>query len=75
MDDEMREKLKQLEKEFGFDQWGETEEHQIEHPLMKSQKELLSKLQVLLNLQLGEDTEKVRELREKLNRLKYGGGR
>jgi hypothetical protein len=75
MDDEMREKLKQLEKEFGFDQWGKTEEHQIEHPMMKSQKELLSKLGALLNLQLGEDTEKVRELREKLNRLKYGGGR
>ena len=75
MDEDTREKLKQLEKMFGFDKWGETEEHQIEHPMMKSQKELLAKLRVLLNLQLGEDNEKVRELREKLNRLKYGGGR
>jgi hypothetical protein len=73
MDEDIQKQIKQLESLLGG--WGETQESQIEHPLVNNQKKLLAKLKVLLDLQLSEDTHKVHDLREKLNRLKHGGGR
>ena len=76
MDEDIQKQIKQLESLLGgFGGWGETQEAQIEHPLVNNNKKLLAKLKVLLDLQLTEDTQKVHDLREKLNRLKHGGGR
>jgi len=71
--DEVQEKLKQLE--HLMEGWGKTREGHFEHPLVVRQKKLLGSLQKILDLQLSTDTAKVHELREKLNRLKHGGGR
>jgi hypothetical protein len=55
--------------------WAETAPGAREEPeTIRRQKELLAKLAELIEAQIGRDTATVAELREKVNRLKHGGG-
>jgi len=71
--DELRKKL--AEAGIGVGSWQEGGGKTVESPLLKRQKELLGRLETLLQQQVEQDTKKVAELQDTLFRLKHGGGR
>ena len=54
--------------------WGTTEKKTVKSPLVEKQKELLRKLEGLLEHQIETDTEKMADLHVALQKLKNGGG-
>lgn len=54
--------------------WTATEEKTVKSPLVEKQKDLLRKLEGLVEQQIEQDTERVADLHIALQRLKHGGG-
>ena len=59
---------------WDLNQWNEAKGGQHEPKIVTEQKKLLSKVKVLLEMQLQADQEKVKELQETVKRMKHGGG-
>lgn len=55
-------------------QWGESPERTVRLPMVDRQKEALLKLRGVLEGIVEKDRQTVIQLREQINRLKYGGG-
>ena len=68
--------IQDLLKRLGLDskQWGEMPEREVQLPAVDNQKKALIKLQGLLEGVVESDRQTVLQLREQLNRLRYGGG-
>lgn len=72
--DELQQKL--AEAGIPINKWGETKEGtRSMPPTVLKQKELLTKLRDILQVQVDQDKIKLAELHEVANRLKHGGGR
>ena len=54
--------------------WSSTEEKTVKSPLVEKQKELLRKLEPLVEQQIESDQQRVADLHIALQRLKHGGG-
>jgi len=72
--DEIQKKLKEMGIPFNGS-WGPTKERtNIESPLVRKQKEALSRVEGILQTQLEQDQKRVADLHASLQRLKHGGG-
>lgn len=55
--------------------WRQSAGKEVKVPILEKQKELLGKLEDVLEMQVEKDKLLVADLQEKLSRLKHGGGR
>jgi len=71
--DEIKQKLRDAGVPLGGE-WSDTEERTVKSPLVERQKEVLRKLEGLVERQISTDQERVADLHVALQRLKHGGG-
>jgi len=71
--DEIKQKLRDAGVPLGGE-WSDTEERTVKSPLVERQKEVLRKLEGLVERQIATDQERVADLHVALQRLKHGGG-
>ncbi len=73
----MNQELDDLLKQLGVspNEWQDTPTGERSEPdTIRKQKEMLTKLAGLIQMQIDQDTATVAELQERVNRLKHGGG-